>query len=241
MANINKDKKYHFIYKTTNLLNGRYYIGMHSTANLKDGYLGSGKKLLHSVKKYGKKNFKFEILEFFDSREELAEREKELVNESLLKDPMCLNLVLGGFGGFTKEIASLGGKSRTKKLAELLKTDIEFKKNYGEKIRTGLKKNYAVGTWWTGKKHRKDTIEKMKLLSQNRGQGNTNSQYGTCWITNGLESKKITKDSAIPEGWYKGRKQKTINVYCWITNGLESKIIKKDSPIPEGWHKGRTF
>lgn len=34
-----------------------------------------------------------------------------------------------------------------------------------------------------------------------------NSQYGTMWITDGLENKKINKDDRIPENWYKGRKQ----------------------------------
>ena len=46
-----KEKKYHFIYKTTNLLSGKYYIGMHSTDNLDDGYLGSGYRLRLAIKK----------------------------------------------------------------------------------------------------------------------------------------------------------------------------------------------
>ena len=103
MANINKAKKYHFIYKTTNLLNGKYYVGMHSTSNLKDGYLGSGKRLRYSIRKYGESNFKLEILEFLSTREELVRREKELVNEDLIKDFSCMNLKLGGSGGFCSE------------------------------------------------------------------------------------------------------------------------------------------
>ena len=59
-----KEKKYHFIYKTTNLLSGKYYIGMHSTDNLDDGYLGSGRRLRYSINKYGKESHKREIIEF---------------------------------------------------------------------------------------------------------------------------------------------------------------------------------
>jgi hypothetical protein len=86
MANFNKEKKFHFIYKTTCLINGKYYIGMHSTNELNDGYIGSGKRLWYSVRKYGKENFKCEILEFLPDRELLAVRERELVNEEILKD-----------------------------------------------------------------------------------------------------------------------------------------------------------
>ncbi len=64
MANVNKLKKYHFIYKTTNLINGKFYIGMHSTSNLKDGYLGSGKRLWFSIKYHGRENHIIEIKSF---------------------------------------------------------------------------------------------------------------------------------------------------------------------------------
>ncbi len=51
----------HFIYRTTRNVDGRYYIGMHSTDDLNDGYMGSGIKITRSLKKYGKENHKFEI------------------------------------------------------------------------------------------------------------------------------------------------------------------------------------
>lgn len=69
-----KEKEYNFIYKTTSTLDGKYYVGMHSTNNLNDGYIGSGKKLWYYVKRYGKESFKFEILEFLPDRKSLRIR-----------------------------------------------------------------------------------------------------------------------------------------------------------------------
>ena len=70
-----KERRYHYIYKTTCIITGRYYIGMHSTDNLDDGYLGSGKRLWFSINYHGKENHTKEILEFLDSRKLLKERE----------------------------------------------------------------------------------------------------------------------------------------------------------------------
>lgn len=54
----------HLVYQTTNKLNNKIYIGVHSTKNINDGYLGSGTALKKAVKKYGKQNFKRIILNF---------------------------------------------------------------------------------------------------------------------------------------------------------------------------------
>ena len=51
-----------FIYLTTNVINGKQYIGSHN-GEINDSYLGSGKLLIKSIKKYGKENFKRIILE----------------------------------------------------------------------------------------------------------------------------------------------------------------------------------
>lgn len=93
-------KKYHFIYKTTCSVNGKYYYGMHSTDNLDDGYVGSGTRLWHSIRKHGIENFKLKILEFCSDRETLKKREAELITEDMLQDQMCMNLTLGGGGGW---------------------------------------------------------------------------------------------------------------------------------------------
>lgn len=94
-----KKHSYHYIYRVTCNVTGKYYIGMHSTSNLEDGYFGSGKILKRSLNKYGKDNHSIEVLEWLSDRSSLKLREKEIVNESLLTDSMCMNLTIGGEGG----------------------------------------------------------------------------------------------------------------------------------------------
>ncbi len=91
-----KNKTFHYFYKITNLINNKYYYGVHSTDNLNDGYMGSGKRIAIAIKKYGVENFKKEILKYFDSRIDMFEYEHSIVNENILKDPLCYNLAIGG-------------------------------------------------------------------------------------------------------------------------------------------------
>jgi len=94
---------YFFTYKTTNLLNGKYYYGRRSTDDLNDGYLGSGIGLKRAVKKYGAENFVREILNHYTSVEELVQAEKELITEDVVYDRRSYNAKLGGWGGSTSE------------------------------------------------------------------------------------------------------------------------------------------
>lgn len=99
LKNVGDDGKYHFVYKTVCKSNGKYYIGKHSTSNLDDGYLGSGKLLKQALKKYSKENFVREILCFCSSEEEVYLKEHEIVTQEVVDDEMSYNMKLGGEGG----------------------------------------------------------------------------------------------------------------------------------------------
>lgn len=205
-----------YIYKTTNLVNNKYYVGKHCAFNLDNNYLGSGTRLRRSIRKHGVENFKKEILEFCNSAEELIIREREIVNSKLLQDKLCMNLQLGGGGGFInkehqRKTASKGRESQ-KKLRE---TNPEWVKKRGDKISVARKQEYESGKReinmpdWKGKKHKQKTKQQMSNSHKGKHSKELNSQYGTKWITNGQENKKIKNielDIYIQQDWVKGRK-----------------------------------
>lgn len=93
----------HLLYKTTNLINNKYYYGIHSTEDVNDAYLGSGVLLCKAVKKYGKENFKREIVDTFDTRKESLLAEYDIVDPD---DENSYNLDVGGNGADEVHIRS---------------------------------------------------------------------------------------------------------------------------------------
>lgn len=91
---------FYYTYKTTNKVNGHFYIGVHKTSNLDDGYLGSGTVLKRAIKKYGAHNFHKEILMFHSNQDAMYEHERGLVNADLVIRKDTYNIKLGGQGGF---------------------------------------------------------------------------------------------------------------------------------------------
>lgn len=196
-----QSKTYHYIYKTTCLVTGRFYVGMHSTDNLEDGYLGSGKRLGYSRKKHGDAQHIKVIIEMLPSREALKTREKELVNSDLLKHPQCMNLQEGGGGGFAGEEHrnSFINSSRTARLRGTGKAK-EIAKKAHETMRlrgTFVKPPRTKGT--LGLKFKKTPGSAV---------GERNSQYGTCWVSNGtaVKIRKEQLDQYLADGYRRGRK-----------------------------------
>jgi len=209
-----KEKKYHFIYKTTNLLTGKYYIGMHSTDDLEDGYLGSGKRLRYSIRKYGEQNHQREIVEFVDTREELKSREKEIVSLDEIAKENCMNLMEGGQGGFISEEQQLRrAKAASKAAIEKRRNDPEARRKHSDNSSKNMKKLHEEGKirydTFIGKSHSEETKKKISKAKKGQYLGENSSQFGTCWVTNGKEVKKINKselNTYIDRGFKRGRK-----------------------------------
>lgn len=288
------NKKYHYFYKITNLINGKYYYGIHSTNNLNDGYMGSGAYLHKAYKKYGIENFYKEILKYFDNRNELVKYEEEIVNEMVVKDNQSYNISIGGetFNTlYTISVKDKNGNTFRCKLDDPkyisseyvgvckgLVNIIDIRDNSEHKITKDkllLNPNYKPQTkgkirvidenqnekfitldefynnkskyqaWaknkilvkdksgkcfmvninderyisgelksvWFGKHHTEESKQKLKETYKKikHQQGEKNSQYGTCWIHNNKESKKIKKEYVneyLKSGWVIGRKMK---------------------------------
>lgn len=214
---------FYTIYQITNLIDGKIYIGKHKTKNLNDQYMGSGKHIKRAIVKHGIENFEKKILFQFDNEDDMNAKEVDLIDEQFCLREDTYNLAIGGQGGFSyldesgnmvypldKPGVRRAGRIAVNRLlskrrVERLKSDEIFREEFNKKVSAGLKLKFEKdGHHWNGKHHSEETKKKM---SKPKNIGSSNSQFGTMWITNGQENKKIKKDvDFIPEGWYKGRK-----------------------------------
>ena len=237
---------YYLIYKITNNINGKVYIGKHKTNDKNDGYMGSGLYLNHAQEKYGMENFTKEILFECSSEEEMNDKERELVNEDFVKRSDTYNIKLGGEGGWdyinTHCHNNIGNHRRVGFLKYLDNgvnpSSIWYKNlsdeeriSYLQNISNALKQYYETheGTF-KGKHHTDETKQKISNALSEISKGEGNSQYGTKWIHNNSlrENKKIYKDTPLEEGWEYGRVldwsflDKTCSV-CGCNLGLSKK------------------
>ena len=216
---------FYTVYKITNLINNKIYIGVHKTSNLEDNYMGSGTLIRKAIEKYGIENFKKEYISIFDNAEDMFKMESELVNEEYINRKDNYNLKQGGSGGFDYINATLTSEQRKEisrkgniAFIEKLKTDIEFKENLSKKLSDIAKRLHSegklksfTGKEFLGKTHTEETKKKIGRKSSVHQKGEGNSQFGTIWIYNLdlKENKKIKKEELVGYvdlGWVKGRK-----------------------------------
>lgn len=215
------------IYKTVNLVNGKFYIGKHKTSDLQDSYLGSGVALNCAIKKYGEKNFQKEILFVFDNEHDMNHKEIELITEDLINNPQCYNIALGGQGG---NLGKLVNEKIGKKMSEILtgKPKSDAHKNALRKSNASYKpseetknkiSNTISNTWslmpelerkekcgksgksnpFYGKTHSEESLEKMRetIGDSRKGSKNANAKPITLYGKTYATRKECLEDLNI--------------------------------------------
>jgi hypothetical protein len=210
---------FYTIYKITNKINGKFYIGKHQTLNLDDDYMGSGKYLKRAIQKYGVENFSKDILFIFDNADEMNSKEKELVTEEFCLNENTYNINTGGDGGFdyinNNKLNTVNQEYRNnpryiEKLSIKLKEIAYTEKGKQQRKEAGflgakaLLEKYPNGSFY-GKTHKSSSKKLIGEKNSIAQKGENNSQYGTIWINDGKVNKKLKKDFPIPNGWTKGR------------------------------------
>ena len=220
-----EQKKHYLVYKTTCLVNGKIYIGQHQTYDLNDDYLGSGILLKRAIEKYGKENFKREILFECSSVEEMNAKEAELVNEDFLKRKDVYNLKEGGEGGFDFIIRNgLNNSANNNVLASIasqkLWDDPKFRKRQSEYRSHRMKKLWkehpelfanCIFDGFRGRHHSEKSKQKMREKNKILLRGERNGSFGKVWIHNDevKENKMVSKDvlaTFLQDGWKLGTK-----------------------------------
>jgi hypothetical protein len=132
-GSINKCMSY-ILYRTTNLINGKYYVGVSNGNN--PSYKGSGTALLNAIKEYGSKNFKREVIESFDTEAEAFAREAEIVNEAFVSNRNTYNIKVGGKGG----TGQLKTEEHRKRISDSIKKKYNTDSEYAQAARNGGRK-----------------------------------------------------------------------------------------------------
>ena len=213
---------YGYIYKTTDKVTGKIYVGQKkSNKFLKEQYLGSGKILKSKVKHHGKENFLVEVLDTAETFDELNEKEIYWIDKLNARDPSVgYNIATGGtFGDSGYHLGMLGKhQSPKQRLAasrngSYKRTDIwKYAKSIAMRGNNNGHGNKGREGTFIGRHHSEETKEKLsktlspivkewhKNLSEEdkklRGQHISNSKKGTICITDGLKNYYIR-----PEEW----------------------------------------
>ena len=202
---------YNYFYRVVNLITENFYYGVHKTSNLNDMYMGSGKYIKNAIKKYGKENFKREILKFFNTFEEALDYEAKIVNDNVLNDPKCYNLKIGGKGGSAKgRISPMKNKHHSEiTRKKISNSEKGISKNKGMRMSDITKRKISLNN---GMRNNGYLVSGNKNGMFNKTK-EKNPNYNTIWIYNKdlNYTKRIDKtllDEYLLKGWVKGRKTK---------------------------------
>ena len=203
-----------YIYKTTNLINGKIYIGQKHSTKFDKHYYGSGKILKQAIKKYGKENFKIEILEESDNKDLDDLEIKYIALYDSTNPNIGYNILIGGnVSNKSGKNHPMYGKHHTEESRRKISINTSKAQlgphhhNHSEETKAKISK--ANKGRIISQDKRKNMSEGVKL-SYNNGRkhpmlGKSNNP-GTIWINNGIQNKRIYEED-LPNyfGYIKGR------------------------------------
>lgn len=233
-------KPFGYVYKTTNKINGKIYIGLKQRSTFDTSYLGSGDLIQRSIKKYGKDSFYVEVLDWAPDKKSLDLLEQYYITLYRATDrSIGYNIATGGQGG------NLGA---------------EVNHRISEKLK-GHPSTLAGKCPITDCNGNIKYIPSEKELPDGWSYGNSCS--GKMKITDGKQELVVYKDSEVPDGWHRGSvlkgkpfseshiqnmkdsfSKRTYENYhstsgrICITNGIDIKFVDPNTPIQDGWRLG---
>lgn len=240
----------YYIYKTTNLVNNKIYVGLHKSDDIEnDLYMGSGSAFSKAFKKYGRGSFKREILYSVNTLEEASKLESLIVNEDFVRDRNNYNLKTGGVNGWMLEPHNIG--------KIVITSPISGKVYYIEEheLQLFLEKGYTKGQWINGRNciFKDDSIKYVSddELEEfiNNGWIQWNTTKGKVCLTHLEEMKLVYVESEHVEyyksnGYVEGNLLAGVNKdRVAITFNGKNKMIKKcelHQYLEEGWSLGKT-
>ncbi len=251
----------HYIYKTTNLITKKYYIGKHSSQNIEnDNYLGSGLLLNRAIKRYGRENFIRQILYQFESQNQAFDKEAELITEQMITSNDCYNSCVGGVGGRNNMVSV---KDQFGNHFTVLKTDNRYTSGqlkfncYGMVyvVDENGRHKQIERTEYQNNKHKYTHVSKGNVVVRDK-EGNTfcttiddpnytsgklkhiNTGRVAVKDANGNKFQVFKNDNRLSTKQLLG-----VNVgkkYIHNNSGA-SKMISLQQPIPQGWLQGLGF
>jgi group I intron endonuclease len=229
------EQYYGYIYLTTNLINNKKYIGMHTKFD--KNYFGSGLLITRAIEKYGIENFKKEILEYANNKEELGELEKKYIEKyNAAKSKEFYNIHSGGFGGNT--IAGYTEEQMKKHIEILLKNVVRGEKHpfFGKKRCIKDVENIKIGCKKRWKNISDKDMNNFKEIMSKVTTGEKNPNYNHKW--NDEQKRKLSelrikngKSIGTLNGMYGKKGENAItgkNVYMYDIN---FNLIKKFNTI----------